>query len=189
MSKLISILFILIAALIGVVLAQTKKDSSKSNSQIIEKAAIKCNVKAYRYGLANDELKTSNIRVAPDKNSEIVKKVATKDEVVYSISGNDSNGWFEISKIETIGGDEDKTLFEGSGWVHSSLLSLSVGNGDPKLWSAPNKKRRVLKKLVPDESEARPIACQGDWMKIRSGKQIGWLSSAGQCANPLTTCS
>ncbi|MDQ3181360.1 MAG: hypothetical protein M3Q33_12670 [Acidobacteriota bacterium] len=46
-----------------------------------------------------------------------------------------------------------------------------------------------MKKLVADESEARPIACQGDWMKVKSGKSIGWLSPDGQCPNPLTTCS
>ena len=161
-----------------------------TNSKIaVEKAQTKCSVQAYRAGFASDELKSSIVRAKPDKNSSIVKTVKTKDEVVFYITGSDGGGWFEISKIETTGGETDETVFEGRGWIHSSLVDLSVAGSDAKLYAAPRKKSRVLKKLVADESEARPIACQGDWMKVKSGKSIGWLSPDGQCPNPLTTCS
>lgn len=168
--------------------SQTRTEKAKP-TVVIEKARTKCNVKTYRAGIADDKLKTSIVRAQPDKNSSIVKTVTTKEEVVFYISGSDDNGWFEISKIESTGGEVDETLFAGRGWIHSSLVDLSVANGDAKLYAEPKKKSRVLKKLVADESEARPIACQGDWMKIKSGKSIGWLSPDGQCANPLTTCS
>ncbi len=167
---------------------ETKQEITKS-TVVIEKARTKCNVEAYRAGIADDKLKTSVVRAKPDKNSSILKTVTTKDEVVFYISGSSDNGWFEISKIESAGGDVDETLFEGRGWVHSSLVDLSVANGDAKLYAEPKKKSRVLKKLVADQSEARPVACQGNWMKIKSGKSTGWLSPEGQCANPLTTCS
>lgn len=172
--------------------SQTRTESNLRKAKptvVIEKARTKCNVEAYRAGIADDKLKTSVVRAKPDKNSSILKTVTTKEEVVFYISGSDDKGWFEISKIESTGGEVDETLFAGRGWIHSSLVDLSVANGDAKLYAEPKKKSRVLKKLVADESEARPIACQGDWMKIKSGKSIGWLSPAGQCANPLTTCS
>ena len=172
--------------------SQTRPENNLRKAKptvVIEKARTKCNVEAYRAGIADDKLKTSIVRAQPDKNSAILKTVTTKEEVVFYISGSDDKGWFEISKIESIGGEVDETLFAGRGWISSSLVDLSVANGDVKLYAEPKKKSRVLKKLVADESEARPIACQGDWMKIKSGKSIGWLSPDGQCANPLTTCS
>lgn len=176
------------APLVSKTASQTRGETNQPKTQpAVAKAATACSVEAYRNGIASDEQKTTVVRVAPNKSAAIVKTVVTADEVVYSISGTDGKGWFEISKIEAVS-DEEKTLFEGRGWVHSSLLATSVANADPKLRAAPNKKSRVVKKLIPDESEARPIACLGDWMQIKSGKSVGWLSRGGQCANPLTTC-
>jgi hypothetical protein len=156
---------------------------------VVAPAATKCSVEAYRNGLANDEPKASIIRAKPAVTSEIVKTVTTKDEVVYYITGTNGGGWFEISKIETVGGDTEETIFEGRGWIPAEILALSVAASDARLYSLPKKKSRIVKKLVADESEARPIACQGNWMKIKSGKSTGWLSREGQCPNPLTTCS
>lgn len=166
-----------------------KSPTAKLKSVSENNQTTVCKVEAYRAGFAGDEPKTSIVRAKPDKNSSILKTVTTKDEIIFYITGSDGNGWFEISKIETTGGDVDQAIFKGRGWIHSSLVDLSVGNADAKLYSAPRKKSRVLKKLIADESEARPLACQGNWMKIKSGKSIGWLSPEGQCANPLTTCS
>ncbi len=166
------------------------KDFYNLNStfRTIAKTQTKCSVEAYGFGIAETS-KTANVRVKPDKNSEIVKTITTIEETIFSITGSDGKGWFEISKIETTGGDEDKTLFAGRGWVHASNLDLSVADSDARLYAAPSKKSRVVKKLIGDESEARPLACQGDWMQIKSGASTGWLSREGQCANPLTTCS
>jgi SH3-like domain-containing protein len=167
---------------------QTRENRQQTVSIIVEKAPIKCNVEAYRAGFASDEPKTSTLRTKPNKNSAIVKTITTKDEVVYSISGSDGKGWFEVSKIQAVS-DVEETLFEGHGWIHSSQLDMSIAASDAKLRAAPQKNSRVLKKLIPDESESRPLTCKGKWMRIKSGRTIGWLSPEGQCANPLTTCS
>lgn len=172
-------------------LSQKRVESSRqtSNPKIaVEKAAIKCDVEAYRSGFAGGDSKTSIIRVAPNKNSVVLRNVTTTDEVVYSITGSDGKGWFEISKIVGVS-NGDNILFTGRGWVHSSLLDLSVAGGIHKLRALPNKNSRAVKRLTADVSEALPLSCQGTWMKIKSGKTIGWLSRDGQCANPLTTCS
>jgi len=194
--KIVAVLLLMIIAggfIASKTVSQTRTKTNSSvmtkTSVVVEKSRTKCSVEAYRAGFASDELKSSIVRAKPDKNSAILKTVKTKDEVVFYITGSDGNGWFEISKIETTGGEVDEAVFEGRGWIHSSLVDLSVAASDPKLYAAPRKRSRVLKKLVADESEARPIACQGDWMKVKSGKSIGWLSPDGQCPNPLTTCS
>jgi SH3-like domain-containing protein len=158
-------------------------------SVVVEESQIKCKVEAYGAGLADDKPKTSIVRAKPDKNSSVLKTVTTKDEVIFYITGSNGNGWFEISKVETTGTDVDETLFQGRGWVHSSLVGTSVGNSDARLYTAPQKKSRILKKLIADESTVQPVGCKGDWMQVKFGKLIGWLSREGQCPNPLTTCS
>jgi SH3-like domain-containing protein len=174
-------------------IGQTRREANKSakiseSPPVIEKAQVKCSVEAYRAGFADETPDSTNVRSKPDKNSAVLKSITTKNETVFYITGS-ANGWFEISKAETIGTDVDEILFEGRGWVHSSMVAIDVANSDPKLYHAPRKKSRVLKKLIADASLVRPIACRGDWMKVKSGKQTGWLSPGGQCANPLTTCS
>ena len=174
-------------------IGQARREANKSIKisqapPVIEKARVKCKVEAYRAGFADEIPDSTNVRSEPDKNSTIIKTIKTKDEIIFYITGS-ANGWFEISKVETTGTDFDKTLFKGRGWVHSSMMAIDVANADPKLYTAPQKKSRVLKKLIADESLIRPMACQGDWMKVKSGKLDGWLSPGGQCANPLTTCS
>jgi len=169
--------------------SQAQTGNTTKSKIVVAQAATKCSVEAYRNGLASDEPKTSIVRAKPDAKSEIVKTVTTKDEVVYYITGTNGGGWFEISKIETVGGDTEEAIFEGRGWIPASMLALSVAGSDARLYALPKKKSRIVKKLIADESEARPIACQGNWMKIKSGKSTGWLSREGQCPNPLTTCS
>ena len=164
--------------------SQTRRQAAKS--VVVAKAPVKCNVRAYIRGT---EPETANVRTAPDKNSELLKSLTSKDQIVFYISGSSDNGWFEISKAETWGGETEETIFEGRGWIHSSNTDLSVAGSDPNLYAAPQKNSRVLKKLVVDASQALPVACKGEWMKVKSGKLTGWLSPEGQCANPLTTCS
>jgi SH3-like domain-containing protein len=163
-----------------------KINGQTDKSAVVVKALTKCNVQAYIRGI---EPETANIRLAPDKNAALLKSLKSADQIVFYITGSDGKGWFEISKAETTGGERDEIIFEGRGWLHSSNADLSVAGSDAKLYAAPRKKSRVLKKLVVDASEARPVACQGDWMQVKSGKLTGWLSPEGQCANPLTTCS
>jgi hypothetical protein len=74
--------------------SETNKSATKL--PIVEKAQTKCNVEAYRDGVASEELKTSVIRARPDKNSPVLKNVITKEEVIYYISGTNNKGWFEI---------------------------------------------------------------------------------------------
>lgn len=177
---------ILLAIIITGGFIASKTSSQTRLKSVVVQSAIKCDVQAYVRGF---EPEVANIRAAPDKKSELLKGVKSSDQIVFYITGTNDNGWFEISKAETWGGDTEEILFEGRGWIHSSNTDLSVAAADPKLYSAPKKNSKVLKKLIADGSEALPVACRGDWMKVKSGKLTGWLSPDGQCANPLTTCS
>ena len=146
---------------------------------------VKCDTTAY---LTDQDPNGTNVRSKPDKNSAIVKTLGSADAIVVRISRS-SKGWFGISSAETAGGETDKTLFKGRGWIHSSLVGLDVASGDPKLYAEPRKRSRVLQKLIPDGSQIKPIGCKGGWMQVLSGKITGWIPPEAQCANPLTTCA
>lgn len=139
----------------------------------------KCNLKSY---IDDRDPNGTNIRAAPDKNSAILQKIENND-VIVTVTGF-SDGWFEISKAEDIGGG---TIFQGSGWIHSSLLGMQIAAADARLYALPKKNSRILLKLKPEDA-VKLIACQNDWVKIQASGKIGWLAPRGQCANPVTTC-
>ena len=98
-----------------------------------------------------------------------------------------SGAWFRVSLIVDYE-NEERVLFRGDGWVHVSNLALSIANADPRLYARPSRQSRPIARLVPDESQVTLIGCTGTWAQVRYRRQVGWLSSDGQCSNPLTTC-
>ena len=127
-----------------------------------------------------------NVRATPSTRSPVLRVVPTDASGVAVI--RESRGdWFRVASItDEISGTE---LFRGDGWVHSSLLGLTVANGNTRLYAAPNMRSRVLRTLVPDGTAITLVGCSGQWAKVRAEGREGWLSPSGQCSNPLTTCS
>ncbi len=134
--------------------------------------STKCDVKTY---IEDRDPNGTNIRAAPDKDSKVLQRIKN-DDVIVRVTGF-SDGWFEISAAEDIGGD---TLFKGRGWIHSSLLGIGIAEGDARFYAQPKKNSRVLMRLKPEESAVKLIACQNDWVKIQTGGKTGWLAPAGQ---------
>lgn len=133
-----------------------------------------------------DQDKVSNVRSAPSSDSAIEAKIDPSYAVLHvtGVSGN----WFHVTRIDDA--DTDKRLFKGSGWVHRSLLGLSVASGENWLRGAPNAAARKLVKLTPDGNRLDPLDCKGEWLKVTvDGHATGWIDRAAQCSNPLTTCS
>ena len=143
----------------------------------------RCDVRAY---IDDADPDGTNVRADADKSSRILKRIQTRSAAVVAIKSY-KNGWFEIAAAKEVDGD-GKTLFEGRGWIHASLLGMRVAGSDARLYSEAKKGGRVLMKLKPEESPLKLIGCAGDWVKVETGGKIGWLAPGGQCGNPLTTC-
>jgi SH3-like domain-containing protein len=160
-------------------------DGKNAPLMVIVEAQTKtsCNFSTY---IRDEDPNGTNIRSKPDKNSSILKTLKSEYDIGIEITGY-SNGWFEIAGAEEVG-DSDKVLFQGRGWIHSSLVGLDVAAPDPRLYAEPRKGSSILMKLKPDESRLTLLACQGEWVKVQTSGKIGWLSPDGQCGNPLTTC-
>ena len=141
-----------------------------------------CSVKLYSV----DQDKVSNVRLGPSSETEIEAKIDPSYAVLHvtGVSGN----WFHVTRIEDA--ETDMKMFEGSGWVHRSLLGLSVASGENWLMNAPDAGATKVLKLVPDGNLLQPLDCKGEWLKVLvDGKSTGWIDRAAQCSNPMTTCS
>jgi len=99
-----------------------------------------------------------------------------------------AGGWFRVKNVEQVG-DDPRTLFQGRGWMHRSVLGMDVAFENPRLYEAASERSRVVAKLRAGESRVTLIGCSGRWAHVRYADRTGWLAPAGQCASPLTNCS
>lgn len=125
------------------------------------------------------------VRAAPSTGGRVLRVVTNGGSAVADIRGQ-SGSWFRVSRL--VDAETDNTLFQGDGWVHASLLALSVANDDPRLYAGQSRRSRVLARLVADRSQVTLIGCAADWARVRFAGRVGWLSPGGQCSNPVTTC-
>jgi SH3-like domain-containing protein len=136
-----------------------------------------------------DQDPTTNIRAAPSGQAKVVARVDPANAVATIREAR--GGWFRVDRV--IDYENDKPLFRGSGWVHASVLGLSVGSGGesgPKLYAQPTTRSAVVQKLTPDGNILDLVDCRGDWVKVRvDKKKTGWMAPSAQCANPFTTCA
>jgi hypothetical protein len=125
------------------------------------------------------------VRAAPSARARLLRTRAYQGSPVAEIIGQ-SGGWFRVTRITDY--EDDTTLFSGVGWVPAASLGTSIANADPRLYARPSRQSRPLARLTPDGSHVTLLGCSGNWAQVRFRRQVGWLSSGGQCSNPLTTC-
>ncbi len=149
---------------------------------IAQQRGATCNISAY---VTDNDAAGLNVRAGPSARARVLGVITSQASAVAEIRGQ-SGTWFRVSRI--FDAEDDRTLFSGEGWVHSSLVGLSVANADPRLYAGPTRRSRVLARLIPDQSEVTLVGCSGDWVRVRHRGLDGWLARGGQCSNPLTTC-
>jgi SH3-like domain-containing protein len=148
-----------------------------------QQAGPSCNLTAF---VIDRDTNGLNVRAGPSTATRVLRTISNEGSAVARIIGQ-SGQWFRVSSI--VDAEDDRSLFSGDGWIHASLLGVSVANADPRLYSRPLRQSRPLARLVPDETLVTLIGCAGDWARVRALGRVGWLSPGGQCSNPLTTCA
>ena len=149
-------------------------------------APVACEVLAY---LANDDEAGTNVRSGPGQRAPVIHHVPGDHEAIATVTGF-QGGWFRVVKLEQVGTDHDRVLLEGRhGWIHRSGLHVDVAAADTSLRRRPQLGSRIIRKLQGEQEGVVLLGCAGKWARVGVGKDTGWLSPAGQCANPLTTCN
>ena len=143
-----------------------------------------CTISAYA---ADADRSGTNVRAAPDGHARVVAVLPADLNASVTITGARGK-WLRIAAAETNGTDADRSLFRGTGWIHASMLTIGVAAADPNLYAAPSRRAKVIKRLEGDDAGVILAGCNGVWAEVRIDGLLGWLSPAGQCSNPLTTC-
>src|SRR3712207_2906389 len=94
-----------------------------------------------------DQDARTNIRAAPSSSAKVIARVDPEKAVATIVESR--NGWFRTTRVTDF--ESDGLLYRGSGWLHASVLGLSVAGGvTPRLYAAPSTRSAVLQKLTPD---------------------------------------
>jgi SH3-like domain-containing protein len=153
-------------------------------------AATPCDVSAY---VIDHDPKGLNVRSGPASTFKVVGNLPNEgvEGVLVHITGA-SGEWVRIDRATEQGGDEDRTLFKGEGWVYGPLLGTDgIGGieGGTPVRDAPSKKGRVLIRMGVDTGGAVVRGCRGKWMYLEHKKVKGWAEGDTLCDNSLTNCS
>jgi uncharacterized protein YraI len=152
---------------------------------------VPCNVEAY----VNDpDPRGLNVRSGPGNTYGVVGNLPNQNVEGVVVHVNGSKGeWLRIDRATEVGGDEDRVLFAGEGWVYGPLLGVDgVGwlEGGTPLYREPEKRGRVVTKIPADGEGPTTIrGCRGGWVYVEHRKLKGWAAPGTLCSNPLTNCS
>jgi SH3 domain-containing protein len=161
-------------------LASSVWAQSLPSNTTVQDAKQVCKLKAY---VIDPDPKGLNVRTRPDPKSPSIAVIPRDpDGTIVEIQGSDGL-WLLISKAETIG---KKQVFTGKGWVYAPMLGTET-RAKAKLYLEPDIKSHPVS-TVDQEQEVIMQSCQGNWAKVKFKNYLGWLGSAYNCPNPVTTC-
>lgn len=149
-----------------------------------------CDVSAY---VIDQDPNGLNVRSGPGATFRVVGNLPSRgvEGIGVHITGG-SGEWVRIDRATEQGGDVDRTLFSGEGWVYGPLLGTDgvgwIAGGTP-IRQEPSKKSRVVARMLAGAEGAIVRGCRGKWMYLEHKKTKGWAQGDSLCDNSLTTCS
>ena len=148
-------------------------------------AITSCDVAAY---VIDQDPNGLNVRSGPGKTYKTIGNLPNQqvDGIAVHITGFQCD-WARIDKAVEEGGDQERTFFEGDGWVYAPLLG--VGGMQTKLFEQQSAKSRVVIIIPAGDDTVIVRGCRGKWMYVEHKKMKGWAAPGTLCANSLTTCS
>jgi SH3-like domain-containing protein len=152
-------------------------------------AIVPCDVRAY---VTDKDPAGLNVRSGPGKTFKIVGNLPNQDVEGMGVHITGASGeWIRIDLAVEEGGEQERTFFEGQGWVHGSLLGvggMAVTNGGTNLYQGRTEKSRVITRVPGGDDGVKVRGCQGEWMYVEYKGKRGWAAPKTLCANSLTTC-
>jgi SH3-like domain-containing protein len=186
-SKLASLL-ILCAALI--LSPPSRTPAARAQGKTAAAPVTPCDLSAY---VIDHDPNGLNVRSGPGSTFKVVGNLPNQgvEGIGVHITGG-SGEWVRIDRATEQGGDEDRALFSGEGWVYGPLLGTDgVGwiEGGTPVYKEPSRKSRVVAHMSAGAEGAVVRGCKGKWMYLEHKKLKGWAQGDTLCDNSLTTCS
>lgn len=180
-------LFILCALL---ALLTVGKTSASRQGQINRASIVPCDVRAY---VTDRDRRGLNVRSGPAKTFKAIGNLPKQgvEGIRVHITGA-SGEWVRIDSAVEEGADQERTFFQGNGWVYAPMLGVSgiaITDGGTNLYRDTTNKSRVVIRVPGGDDAVTVRGCQGQWMYVEYKKKKGWAAPDTLCANSLTTCS
>lgn len=182
--------FLILCAFL-VVMPPSRPSSARAQEERKAAAAVTpCDLSAY---VVDQDPNGLNVRSGPGATFKVIGNLPNQgvEGIGVHISGG-SGEWVRIDRATEQGGDEERTLFSGEGWVYGPLLGTDgVGGieGGTPIYKEPSKKSRVIARMSAGAEGASVRGCKGEWMYVEHKKLKGWAQGDTLCDNSLTTCS
>lgn len=167
-----------------------RTSAARAQGKSAPAAVTPCDISAY---VIDHDPNGLNVRSGPGATFKVVGNLPNQgvEGIGVHISGG-SGEWVRIDRATEQGGDVDRTLFSGEGWVYGPLLGTDgVGGleGGTPIYQEPSKRSRVVSRMAAGAEGAVVRGCKGKWMYLEHKKVKGWARGDTLCYNSLTTCS
>jgi len=184
--RLPNLLFVLC---IGLIVAPIGIGSAHRQRRTRAAESVRCDVSAY---VVDQDPAGLNVRSGPNQSFKVIRRLPNQkvEGIRVHITGT-SGDWVRIDKAMEQGGDPDRILFHGSGWVYSSLLGVSgmaITEGGTNLYQDKSTNSSVVIRVPGADDSLKIRGCAGRWMFVEYKDRRGWAAPGTLCANPLTTC-
>ena len=149
----------------------------------------RCDVTAY---VIDQDPAGLNVRVRPNKSAKVIGKLSNQkvEGIRVHIIGA-SGDWVRVDKAIEEGGDRDRILFHGNGWVYSALLAvggMAITEGGTNLYQGKSTESNVIIRVPAGDDNVKVRGCSGRWLFVEYKNKRGWAAPDTLCSNPLTTC-
>ena len=174
-----------------ILLPPSRPSSARAQERKAAAAVTPCDLSAY---VIDQDPNGLYVRSGPGVTFKVVGNLPNQGVEGIGVHINGGSGeWVRIDRATEQGGDEDRTLFSGEGWVYGPLLGTDgvgglEGGGTP-IYKEPSKKSRVIARMSAGAEGATVRGCKGKWMYLEHKKLKGWAQGDTLCDNSLTTCS
>ena len=142
-----------------------------------------CNVTA---SVIDQDPQGTHVRKAP--GGDVVATLPSPDQddwIEVHIVGQ-AGDWLLIDRADRVG-DDSKTIFQGKGYMHRSVLGADgLVYGEPIRADHDVRSKQILASEDIDQ-QVILLGCSHDFMRVRVKGGVGWTRAL--CLNQRTTCS
>lgn len=167
----------------------TSQTSANAPGQTTMTTIVPCDVRAY---VADRDPAGLNVRSGPGKTHKAIANLRNQEVEGIGVHITATSGeWVRIDRAVEEGGEPERTLFHGEGWVYAPLLAvggMAINRGGTNLYQNKTKKSRVIIRVPGGDDNVIVRGCNGQWMYVEYKKKRGWAAPDTLCANSLTTC-
>ena len=144
-----------------------------------------CNVSV---DITDTDPKGTNVRAAPGGNAIASLKNSGDGWIEVHITAQ-LGDWYEIDRASLIDADQPpdgKSLFQGKGYVHKSVVGVSGMQNGGAIYSDHDAHSAPVDPHAPGDQPVDLLGCWDQFLKVHVKKGTGWTKEA--CTNMNTTC-